>query len=273
MKAVRVTTQPDGSFKITPCPLPTIHRTGVASADGYRRQAEGGTSTKNFNPLEADSLRTIILSNGKFKGLAAQTGPLLTIVVAGEVTVIAGPSETAALEAGDILFTDAKSAPAVTLDARNEARLVQIAGLSPGFPGDEAKIQPAGGSIPKPQLSLKRIYKGKDDRAFFASFANIFPDAPNAWSAPAPISGFRMLFWDEGQMDYHPCVVNQIGITLAGELKIETRGGAGETQYFRTGDICMSEDKTGEGHKNSVRGGFHSFNIVVPVDDHWPMKP
>jgi hypothetical protein len=274
MQAVRVTAKTGGQFKIEPLPLPTIQRRGDVGADNYRRLSLGG-STKSFTPLPADFLRTIVLADGKFNGLglAVRPGPILTAVMAGNVTVVAGPSEKVELRTGDLLLTDSKSSSSVILDARDSARLLQL-GVSSDFPGPDAQIQPPGTFTARPgsQPNLKRIYRGKGgESSFFADFSEVYPSTPNTWSQPYAVKGFRMMYWDAGEMDYHPCVINQIGVFLSGEHRTDVRGGGGSTESLRAGDICMSEDTTGEGHLNRVQDGMHAIVIVMGENNYWPL--
>jgi hypothetical protein len=58
--------------------------------------------------------------------------------------------------------------------------------------------------------------------------------------------GFRMLCWEDGWMDYHPCVVNQTAINGSREMETEARGDGGGKEVFRAGDFFPTEDRTGE---------------------------
>ena len=269
MKAVRVTQLEDGAFRIAPLPLPTTHRQGDTGVERYRQQSRGEVPIGNyFGPIASKALRAILLSDGEFAGLASQTGALLTFVISGDITVKAGPSQSIALDVGDILLTDGGSAPHVRLDIRNRGRLLQI-DVSEDWPGADAELQEPGTINPRQssEPNLKRIHTGADDRAFFAEFPELFPATPDQWSEPTPIVGFRMLCWEDGWMDFHPCVTNQIGIVASGELEIEV--GDGSTQIFRAGDLCLTEDRTGQGHRNTVRGAMHTTNLVIDVDKPW----
>lgn len=273
MKAVQVTTQPGGRFKIEKLPLPSIQRRGDTGAEKYRQQAKGGTDTKNFTPLPADFLRTIVLSEGRFNGLATEPRPLLTAVMSGAATLQAG-TETAELQIGDLVLTDGKSTDAVALQARGIVRLVQL-GISAEFPGEDAEIQPPGAATARPEGEqiLKRVYRGAGtESAFFADFPEIFPATRNDWSRQYSLRGFRMIYWDQGEMDYHPCVLSQMGIFLSGEHRTDVRGGGGQSFALRAGDICLTEDTTGEGHLNRVTGGCHAIVIVLGENDNWPLK-
>jgi len=272
MKAIRVSTHQNGTLAITDLPLPTIQRKGVATADRYRQQSTGEIPRgKDFNPIPSNFLRAIVLSDGAFKGLASQPGALLSFVISGDVSLMAGSRQTAKLKPGDIFLVDGASAPEVVLDVRNQCRLLQI-DVAADWPGPKAELQRPGTINPRQgtTTNIKRIYKGADDKAYFTEFQELFPDVPDQWSAPRQIAGFRMLCWEDGEMDFHPCVINQLGLVASGELEIEV--GSGEKQIFRAGDICLSEDRTGEGHLNRVRGAMHTTNFVIETEHLWPYK-
>jgi len=239
----------------------------VVSAEGYR---SGSIPKANFNPNPGDSLRAIVLSDGKFTGLASRAGTLLTFVVSGDLTLSTDSSQLCHLERGDILLTDGRSS-SVPIEARNQCRLVQI-GVPAEWPGAGAEVQQPGTFFPRPSgriPKLKRIYKGKDDRAYFTEFSELFPVALNEWGAPHAITGFRLLCWENGSMDWHPCVTNQLAIALAGEMEMEVGGGGGAVEVFHAGDICLAEDRTGEGHIGRFRGVVHVVIMVVETENLW----
>ena len=272
MKAIRVSAHQNGTLGITDLPLPTIQRKGVATADRYRQQSTGEIPRgKDFNPIPSNFLRAIVLSDGAFKGLASQPGALLSFVISGDVSLMAGARQTAKLKPGDIFLVDGASAPEVVLDVRNQCRLLQI-DVAADWPGPKAELQRPGTINPRQgtTTNIKRIYKGADDKAYFTEFQELFPDVPDQWSAPRQIAGFRMLCWEDGEMDFHPCVINQLGLVASGELEVEV--GSGEKQIFRAGDICLSEDRTGEGHLNRVRGAMHTTNFVIETEHLWPYE-
>ena len=83
------------------------------------------------------------------------------------------------------------------------------------------------------------------------------------------MEGFRFLSWENGELDWHPGVINQLGIFLSGETEVEVGGGGGDTQFFRAGDVCLCEDRTGEGHVDRVRGLAHVILLVVANEHLW----
>jgi uncharacterized cupin superfamily protein len=272
MKTIRITASAADEQQISPLPLPLIHRSGSADAEGYRRQARGEAPRANFNPNASDLLRAIMIPEGRFTNLAAQQGALLNFVVAGRPTLVIG-RDRRELEPGDIFLTDAASASRVHLDVRDEARLIQI-GVGADWPGpnaeqpDEGTVMPSEANGPK----LKRIYKGSDDKAYYGDFVELFVARPGEWSEPRPIVGFRMMRWEDGEMDWHPCVTNQLAIVSAGELEFEVGGGGGAVETYRAGDVCIAEDRTGEGHFNRARGVVYVTIIVIDTADLWPRR-
>jgi hypothetical protein len=267
VKAVRVTADVSKTYHGAPLALPTGHRKGEVSAEGYR---SGSIPRANFNPNPADSLRAIVLSDGKFTGLASRPGTSLTFVISGDLTLSLDSSQLCHLGPGDILLTDGRSS-SVPIEVRNQCRLVQI-GVPPDWPGAGAEVQQPGTLIPRPPghaPKLKRIYKGEGDRAYFTEFSELFPEALNEWGAPHAISGFRLLCWENGSMDWHPCVTNQLAIALAGEMEMEVGGGGGAVEVFHAGDICLAEDRTGEGHIGRFRGVVHVVIMVVETENLW----
>jgi hypothetical protein len=267
VKAVRITADVNGTYHSAPLALPAAHRKGVVSAEGYR---SGSIPRANFNPNPADSLRAIVLSDGRFTGLASRAGALLTFVISGDLTLSVDSSQPCHLGPGDILLTDGQSS-SVPIAARNQCRLVQI-GVPADWPGAGAEVQQSGTLIPVPPgrvPKLKRICKGKDDRAYFTEFSELFPEALNEWGTPHAITGFRLLCWENGSMDWHPCVTNQLAIALAGEMEMEVGGGAGASEVFHAGDICLAEDRTGEGHIGRFRGVVHVVIMVVETENLW----
>lgn len=269
MKAVRVTAQAKDTFDIAPLPLPAIQRKGVTAADAYRRQSTGQNAGIVFNPNASDAIRAIVLSDGHFKRLASHPGALLTFVISGELIIDAGPEKSVTLVPGDILFTDEQSAANLTVVAKNQCRLVQI-GVAAEWPGPNAEIQESGTTNPRvgSEPTIWRINKGDDDKAYRVNFTELFPAVPNQWSIPRPVTGFRMLCWEGGSMDYHPTVTNQFAIISAGELEVES-GGDGAVSIFRAGDISLATDRTGEGHINRVRGTLFATIMVMDTEHLW----
>ena len=186
------------------------------------------------------------------------------------MTLSSGSSQLCHLQPGDILLTDEQSS-SVPMEIRNQCRLIQI-GVPAEWPGAGAEVQQPGTLIPRPpgrMPKVKRIYKGEDDKAYYSEFSQLFPATLNQWGPPHAITGFRMLCWKDGSMDWHPCVTNQLAIALSGEMEMEVGGGGGAVETFHAGDVCLAEDRTGEGHIGRFRGVVHVVIMVIETEQLW----
>jgi hypothetical protein len=269
MKAVHISANA-GGIHVRPLPLPAVYRKGDAPAEYFRRQASGEIPKAEQNLSPVAFIRTIIVRDGRFTGLASAPGALLTFVVCGELSFPTSTGEAAQLISGDLFLVDADSASRIVMTARDNCRLIQI-GIAPDWPGPDAKLQVPGTLTPRKggEPKIKRLYQGADDRTYFSEFPELFPAPPNEWSAPRSATGFRFMCWEDGFIDWHPEVVNNLAIFLSGELELESGGGGGAIEVFHAGDVCLASDRTGEGHIDRTRGATHVALIVIETKNLW----
>jgi hypothetical protein len=269
MKALQLSARSD-AIKAQPLPLPAIYRKGDAPAEYFRRQASGEIPKAEQNLSPAAFVRSIVLRDGRFAGLASAPGALLTFIVSGELSFAAGSAAATRLVSGDMFLVDADSAPRLAPIARGNCRLIQL-GVGADWPGPDATIQVPGTLTPRPgtEANIKRLYQGADDRTYFSEFPELFPAPANEWSAPRAVAGFRFMCWEDGFIDWHPEVVNNLAIFLSGELELESGGGGGAIEVFHAGDVCLAQDRTGEGHIDRTRGVTHVALIVVETEHLW----
>lgn len=283
-----------GGIQVRALPLPAVYRKGDIPAELFRRQASGETPKAEQNLAPAAFLRTISVGNGRFTGLARNAdatagaasnvplgqaageasgvagsvpGALLTFVVNGALSLPGGATN---LVPGDLFLVDADSAARIVPTARDNCQLIQI-GVAPDWPGPDAKLQVPGTLTPRQagKPNIKRVCQGTDDRAYFSGFNELFPAPPGAWSAPRAVTGLRFMCWEDGFIDWHPEVINNLAIFLSGELEIETGGGDGAIEVFHAGDVCLAQDRTGEGHIDRTRGVTHVALIVIENEHLW----
>jgi hypothetical protein len=269
MKALRITAHPDG-LQVRPLPLSSVYRKGDAPAEYFRRQASGEIPMAEQNLSRAAFVRTIIVPDGRFTKFASAPGALLSIVVGGELSLATGAGQATNLIAGDVFLVDADSSSRIVPDARGNCRLIQL-GVEPDWPGPDATLQEPGTLTPRRgnEPNIKHLYQGKDDRTYFSEFPQLFPAPPNEWSAPRVAAGFRFMCWEDGFIDWHPEVINNLAIFLSGELELESGGGGGAVEVFRAGDVCLATDRTGEGHIDRARGATHVALVVIETEHLW----
>jgi hypothetical protein len=270
MKAFQIRAQGNGAVEIRPLPLPSIHQKGDSSAEYFRQQARGEVPKREQNLSPSPFLRTIRFADGDIDNLASEPGSLLSIVISGRLTIDGAGGEVFPLQSGDVLLAESSALPKVRTVAKDHCRLVQI-GVSPDWPGPDAKLQPPGTHNPRSSSdpNLKRVLRDDDDQAYFKAFPELFAAPANNWSSTRPVVGFRFLCWEDGILDWHPEVINNFGIFLSGEMEIETGGRGGAIEVFHAGDICTAEDRTGVGHIDRCRGMTHVLCIVLDTEHLW----
>jgi mannose-6-phosphate isomerase-like protein (cupin superfamily) len=269
MKAFQIREREAGIVAIEPLPLPSIHRKGDSSAEYFRQQARGEVPKAEQNLSPASFLRTIRYDDGEVSNLATEPGSLLNILIAGRLTIDGGGA-LLTLEPGDVLLAESAVLSRVRAAARDHCRLVQL-GVAPNWPGPSAQLQPPGTHNPRrsSEPNLKRVLRDADDQAYLVDFPELFAAAANSWSAKRPVVGFRLLCWEDGNLDWHPEVINNFGIFLSGEMEIETGGHGGRIELFHAGDICTAEDRTGIGHIDRCRGMTHVVCVVLANEHLW----
>src|SRR5262245_34712834 len=63
--------------------------------------------------------------------------------------------------------------------------------------------------------------------------------------------------------EYHPAQRRHDGVTVAGQVEIET--GDGTVRRFGPGDVMLADDTTGHGHMTRVIGGQPRDCIMIPL--------
>jgi hypothetical protein len=273
MKAIRISALATGGYQVAPFGLPAIHREGAVNTDHYYRQARGVSPTAKQQSMPADAFRTIVLSSGRFTRFASQPGALLTFVISGELTVDREQAQPLTLEPGDVLLTDEASAANLAFDAVSQCRLLQL-GVAKDWPNGAPSLDVQGTIIPRSSNvpNIKRMFTGDDSRSHFAHFPELFSGPKDHWSLPRLIHGFKILCWEDSELDCHPAGVDQLAIFLSGETQLEVGGEGGAIEIFRAGDICLGEDRTGEGHADRVLGAVYTVMLAVDSGNAWQAR-
>lgn len=270
MKAFHITAQGNGNCVAQPLPLPALYRKGDSPAEFFRQQASGEIPRADLNLKPSRFIRSIVLDDGGVNNLASDDGALLTFVISGSLILAGGLGDPLSFEPGDLFLVDSAVAPKLEAVAKDGCRLLQF-GVEAAWPGADANILGPGTINPRtsPAPKIKRVLKDVDDRAYFVDFPELFSAAPNTWSAPKPLTGFRFMSWEDGFIDWHPEVINCLAIVLSGELELETGGRGGDVEIFRAGDVSLAEDRTGEGHIDRVRGLMHVALFIIEDEHLW----
>lgn len=249
-------------------PLRMPQASGVIDPEPFRVAAAGGAPLRDAM-APCRGMRTLALRKGDATPLFDLAGPLLTFVITGVVEVDTGDRGTITLGRGDMFLVDAGAEIEGLVRGMGGCRLLQVA-VDAEWPGDRARpprqAQATGGNV---EPNFKRMFKAADNRSRFRDFPELF-GPPGAWSALNPVEGLRFIGMAEDTfIDWHPEVTNNLVIVLSGALELEVGGGPGEVQVFRPGDVCLAEDRTGEGHIDRVQARVEVAVLVI-ADAHLP---
>jgi hypothetical protein len=264
MKTVRVSASARGGYHVMPFGLAAAHRFGDVDPGPYRAPGRNAIRKARQQLTEADAFRTTMLSGGRFLHFASQPGSLLTLVISGKLAVDPVPAQPFILEPGDVLLTDEASGASLSFHAASQCRLLQF-GVTENWPDGAPPLDVPGTIIPRngDVPNIKRMFTGDDSRSYFAHLPELFSRPRDHWTPPYPIQGFRILCWEDSEVDWHPCATDQLAVFLSGETQVEVGGDGGSIEIFRAGDICLGEDRTGEGHIDRVLGAAYAMILVL----------
>jgi hypothetical protein len=268
MKALWITEGAEGGTIVRPLPLPFRRMNRPLDPEIFRRQARGENVHKPrmFEGRGLRSRRTIGLH--KCRGHAGD-GRGLMFIISGRVDVSLANGDVHTLGPGDIYFQDDFAGPNNTTACVGDCRLLHL-GVADGWsPEGELQDQISIASTSERAPSLRRMYRATDDKSYFRDFGHLFP-ASGEWSEPRPVVGFHFVTFPSGYfIDWHPEGVNNFVIVTSGGLELEVSGD-GAIEVFSPGDICLAEDRTGEGHIDRAHGETRMALIVFEDAALWP---
>lgn len=247
------------------------HASGVIDPEPFRARArgEGPALPEPFDV--SGGMRCLYLPDG---GIAAdlfdRPEPVLTFVISGSVEIESDNRGMMVVVPGDVFLASGLQGVG-KVHPGPDCRLVQVL-VEPDWPG--AKARPVRPPQAHPRgdrpCNFKRMAKGDDNRSRFHLFETLFA-RPGRWSAITPLVGFRFIgMLEDTFIDWHPEVVNNLVIVMSGALELEVGGTPGGVEVFRQGDICLAEDRTGEGHIDRVHGYVQVAVLILDDADLWP---
>ena len=250
-------------------PLRMPQAKGVIDPDPVRARARG-----DGDPLAeafglSDGMRCLHAGAGAcavFEG----GGRLLSFVISGQVEIDSDNRGVLTLDPGDLFLADNGAACEGAVRVLGDCRLLQ---LKVGADWPDAKARPpltlSSHQRDGQPGNFKRMYLGADGRSRFRGFDGLFQPA-GTWSAFRPLIGFRFIGMADGTfIDWHPEIVNNLVVVLSGALELEVGGGGGAVEIFRAGDVCLAEDRTGEGHIDLAHGAVQVAVLIMRDEDLW----
>lgn len=271
MRSVRLSYVAGRGIDISDLELRMPRASGIIDPEPFRARARGeGDPLSEYYALSG-GLRSIHLPVGHNPPLFETGGPVLTFVISGAIEIEVYNCRSVVMHPGDIFLADA-GIPEQLVTVTGDCRLIQVL-VQPDWPGDKTKpVKPnSDGPRGSNELNCKRMVKGADDKSYFYDFGSLFME-PGIWSDVTPLIGFRFIAMAEDTfIDWHPEIVNNLVIVMSGALELEVGGGDGAVEIFRRGDVCLAQDRTGEGHIDRMHG-YVQVAVLILDDAHlWPL--
>lgn len=265
MRSIWVYRDESGVPRQRPLPLPFRRISRPIDPEIFRRQARG-EDVGRPRLLEGSALRAVRLGAGEEVPRSARH---LHLVVSGEVEIATDDGVSSSVTAGDAFLDEAGSGGRIV--SKGESGILQLDVPEAWTPeGALEDVEDALPPDPARSPELLRMYTAQDGKSYFRPFDTLFPGRKG--SGPSvPMVGFHFVEFPPGfVIDWHPEGVNNCVFVFTGALELEVGGGEGEIRFFRRGDVCLAEDRIGEGHIDRVHGVNRLALIVIRDENLWP---
>ena len=116
-------------------------------------------------------------------------------------------------------------------------------------------------------MKVTRLFTGPDGKSHFEDFEVGVKARGDIGSLSDRVDATGLIFRETGGdyfYDWHNAPQLQYIVMLDGEVEIEV--GDGESRIFRTGDIVLAEDTTGQGHISRAVQGRPRKSLFITLD-------
>jgi hypothetical protein len=116
-------------------------------------------------------------------------------------------------------------------------------------------------------MTVVRLYTGPDNKSHFEDIQIPLKDAGKIGFISELYKATGVVFREttgDYNYDFHPAPRRQYVVNLEGEVEIEV--GDGTKRIFRTGDILLAEDTTGQGHISRAVAGKPRKSLFITLD-------
>jgi hypothetical protein len=116
-------------------------------------------------------------------------------------------------------------------------------------------------------MKITRIYTGEDNQSHFEDIDIHLKDGGKGGFMSELMKATGIVFRETDgsyNYDFHNAPRRQYVVNLEGEVEIEL--GDGTKRTFRSGDIFLGEDTTGQGHISRAVGGKPRKSLFITLD-------
>jgi hypothetical protein len=268
VKASQLKIDKNGATILAPLHIPFMEYVGEIDAKPFGQQATGEIPIIVPPLFSSTGIQALHKKEGDVTALIFE-GRFLYFVSCGQLDIILANGSSASFLPGDMLLTD-EFHPGLSARISGNGHLLRL-NVPPFFLPEGKPFDVSDDlRINKEKPNLKRMYTGADDRSRFREFPELFASPEGKWTALKPVYGFIFVsFEPDAFIDWHPEVTNNMVLTLTGEIELEVPLGDTKLEAFRAGDVCLAEDRTGEGHIDRMRGDTRLALVLLDNRDLW----
>ena len=116
-------------------------------------------------------------------------------------------------------------------------------------------------------MKITRIYTGKDNQSHFEDIDIHLKDREKGGFMSELMKATGILFRETAgsyDYDFHNAPRRQYVVNLEGAVEIKL--GDGTKRIFRSGDVFLAEDTTGQGHISRAVGGKPRKSLFITLD-------
>lgn len=116
-------------------------------------------------------------------------------------------------------------------------------------------------------VKVTRLYTGQDNESHFQEIQIPVKDAGGIGGLSETLKATGVIFRTmptDYDVDWHNTDTRQYVVIVSGAVEMEI--GSGEKRIFQQGDIVLSEDKTGRGHKSRSVNNQERTSVFITLE-------
>ncbi|TSD40359.1 hypothetical protein FFI94_032020 [Rhodococcus sp. KBS0724] len=257
MKTYHLGLDGQGDTKLESLPLPFIFN-GTTATDRDRERAPGPEIAQKYA-----ALRLLKRQAGFVENTAARAYPRLLIIASGSVELTTAYM-VAELSPGDVMYLDDLNGGTGVLTYGEDTRIIEIEVSTDWKP--EGVVPPV---IKDAGVANKVVEMHvADEKAHFRDASGLFDLQETDDSAESILAVSFLAFSPDLVSDWHTEAAVSIVVALSGGFELQV-GGQGGEEVLRAGDVCLVDDRTGQGHITRIHGETRVVAIRIPNEHRW----
>jgi hypothetical protein len=169
---------------------------------------------------------------------------------------------------GDVLFVDDVAPSQYTANPLDESCVLLI-GVADSWSPRGVVVPDVDDTQGRSATPLLREIYVADEQSHFRGFEQLFPSSPGESEPQQPRSVSFLCLSPESFGDWHTESSANLVCVLGGTFELEVGGASGSVEGFRVGDVCLADDRSGQGHISRTHGETRFVAVSLPEDHVW----